>query len=98
MNVLLISRRHVDRIGTRFHSRGIDENGNVSNFVETEQIIETGELIYSFVQIRGSIPLFWKQIINLSYNPVPVIYKDHESNVYQAKVFRWRLLRNTTAF
>lgn len=35
----LISRRNWHKTGTRYHSRGIDRNGNVSNFVETEQIV-----------------------------------------------------------
>ncbi len=26
--------------GTRFHARGIDENGNAANYVETEMIFE----------------------------------------------------------
>lgn len=34
----LISRRHVGRVGTRYFSRGIDLDGNVSNFIETEQV------------------------------------------------------------
>jgi synaptojanin len=47
--------------GTRFNNRGIDETGASANFVETEQIIISKEHLYSFIQIRGSIPLFWKQ-------------------------------------
>ena len=35
--------------GTRFNNRGIDELGNASNFVETEQIIVKNNKIYSFV-------------------------------------------------
>lgn len=34
----LISRRSRFRAGTRYFSRGIDQEGNVSNFNETEQI------------------------------------------------------------
>jgi hypothetical protein len=34
----LISRRSRYRLGTRFKKRGVDENGNVANFVETEQV------------------------------------------------------------
>jgi hypothetical protein len=34
----LISRRNRYRLGTRFRRRGIDDNGNVANFVETEQV------------------------------------------------------------
>ncbi|QGA19398.1 hypothetical protein EYB26_007087 [Talaromyces marneffei] len=35
----LITRRSRHRGGTRYFSRGIDENGNVSNYNETEQIV-----------------------------------------------------------
>ncbi|KAH8428631.1 putative phosphoinositide phosphatase (Sac1) [Aspergillus melleus] len=35
----LITRRSRHRAGTRYFSRGIDENGNVSNYNETEQIV-----------------------------------------------------------
>ncbi len=38
LKLCLISRRNRFRLGTRFKSRGIDDNGNVSNFVETEQV------------------------------------------------------------
>jgi hypothetical protein len=33
----------------------------VANFVETEQIVQMANIVSSFVCIRGSIPLFWKQ-------------------------------------
>lgn len=70
MNWTLISRRGIRRAGTRFNTRGIDHDGNVANFVETEQIIEEpGAIISSFVQIRGSIPLIWSQNINCQYKP-----------------------------
>ncbi|CAG9764063.1 unnamed protein product [Ceutorhynchus assimilis] len=66
----LISRRSVNRAGTRWFRRGIDKSGNVANFVETEQIVESGEGDRaSFVQIRGSIPLFWFQKPDLRYKP-----------------------------
>ena len=35
--------------------------GHVANFVESEQVIYLGEETTSFVQIRGSVPLFWEQ-------------------------------------
>ncbi|KAL7721365.1 Suppressor of actin [Entamoeba marina] len=56
----LISRRDKSRAGMRFSSRGSDMSGNVSNFVETEQIINSNNCITSFVQTRGNIPLVWK--------------------------------------
>jgi phosphatidylinositol 4-phosphatase len=38
-SLTLITRRSRHRAGTRYFSRGIDENGNVSNYNETEQIV-----------------------------------------------------------
>lgn len=51
-----------ERAGTRFHVRGVNDEGHVANFVETEQIIygDQGD-ISSFLQTRGSVPLFWEQ-------------------------------------
>ena len=91
----LITRRSRHRAGTRYFSRGIDENGNVANYNETEQIIilndttrgmagfgcsgmgngkvggHTGaELqVFSFVQTRGSVPVYWAEVNNLQYVP-----------------------------
>jgi len=59
VNLVLISRRRFEMAGTRFNARGIDEDGNAANFVETEMIVEFHKQIYSHVQIRGSMPLFW---------------------------------------
>ena len=57
----LISRLSCRRAGTRFNARGIDDDGNVANFVETETIFCTDQLCFSYVQCRGSVPLFWEQ-------------------------------------
>ncbi|XP_065556168.1 synaptojanin-1-like [Artemia franciscana] len=57
----LISRLSCERVGARFNTRGINDDGQVANFVETEQIIQVGEDLTSFVQIRGSVPTFWEQ-------------------------------------
>ncbi|KAM9316149.1 synaptojanin-2 [Gastrophryne carolinensis] len=59
--VCLISRISCVRAGARFHIRGVDDDGHVSNFVETEQTIYVDNDVSSFVQIRGSVPLFWEQ-------------------------------------
>ncbi len=47
--------------GTRYNSRGIDNNGHVANFVESEQILITPSYLFSFIQIRGSLPFYWEQ-------------------------------------
>lgn len=70
---ILISRRSCLRAGTRFYMRGLDEQGQAANFVETEQIVQFNGSRASFVQTRGSIPLFWSQRPNLKYKPVPQI-------------------------
>ena len=41
--------------------RGVDDNGCVANFVETEQCVVLGNKVSSFLQIRGSVPVFWEQ-------------------------------------
>ncbi|XP_014260133.1 phosphatidylinositide phosphatase SAC1 [Cimex lectularius] len=72
----LISRRSKLRAGSRLFIRGIDPDGNCANFVETEQIVETSTDRASFVQIRGSIPLYWQQWPNLHPKPKPQIIQD----------------------
>ncbi|PWN50510.1 hypothetical protein IE53DRAFT_368846 [Violaceomyces palustris] len=59
--VSLISRLSWKRAGTRFNTRGVDDDGNVANFVETETIFHNDEATYSYNQVRGSVPLFWEQ-------------------------------------
>ncbi|GAA5968165.1 hypothetical protein JCM11641_003755 [Rhodosporidiobolus odoratus] len=57
----LISRLGWKRSGTRFNVRGVDDEGGVANFVETETILRTPDLVFSYVQTRGSVPLFWEE-------------------------------------
>lgn len=58
----IVSRQSSRRAGTRFNSRGIDDQGNVANFVETEIVLwlPSGR-VFSYVQVRGSVPVFWEQ-------------------------------------
>ena len=73
--MVLIARRSRHFAGTRYLKRGLNEEGRVANFVEVEQIIfsqnskDDKALISSFVQIRGSVPLFWTQ------DPNPLVAK-----------------------
>ncbi|XP_038053185.1 synaptojanin-1-like [Patiria miniata] len=58
----LISRLSCERAGTRFNVRGTNDDGQVANFCETEQVIFLDDVnVSSFVQTRGSVPLFWEQ-------------------------------------
>ncbi|XP_015056316.1 phosphoinositide phosphatase SAC8 isoform X1 [Solanum pennellii] len=75
--IALISRRCTRRLGTRMWRRGANLEGDVANFIETEQLLEFEGFRSSFLQIRGSIPLLWEQIVDLSYKPRLNII-DHE--------------------
>ena len=57
----MISRLSWKRAGARFRTRGIDDEGQVANFVETELILATDNVCLSYTQVRGSVPLFWQQ-------------------------------------
>ncbi|KAI8808339.1 SacI homology domain-containing protein [Cladochytrium replicatum] len=80
---ILISRRSRERAGLRYQRRGIDDEGAVANFVETEMRVVTklfGNVHEtSFVQIRGSIPLYWSQAAS-SLKPTPVVERSDEDN------------------
>jgi len=81
----LISRRSRYRAGTRYFTRGIDINGYTANNNETEQIVlfdplpangqnasrgrVDGREKLSYVQTRGSVPVFWAEVNNLRYKP-----------------------------
>ncbi|KAK0261683.1 hypothetical protein B0A54_12392 [Friedmanniomyces endolithicus] len=64
-HMTLISRLSCRRAGTRFNARGVDDDGNVANFVETETLFCTDSLCFSYVQCRGSVPIFWEQASGL---------------------------------
>jgi SacI homology domain/Inositol phosphatase len=69
----LVSRRSRHHAGTRYRTRGIgDGQGSVANYVETEQILLHRGTACSFVQTRGSVPLFWEQRpLKHKLNPKP---------------------------
>ncbi|KAK3383215.1 SacI homology domain-containing protein [Lasiosphaeria ovina] len=65
----VISRLSCKRAGTRFNSRGIDDDGNVANFVETETTYwSPSGVVFSYAQVRGSVPVFWEQQAGLLPN------------------------------
>ena len=76
----VISRRAHARAGTRYNRRGVDEQGKVANYVETEQIVLYHSYALSFVQIRGSIPVFWSQP-GFKYRPPPRIDRSEQENL-----------------
>uniref|UniRef100_A0A8C6SCW5 Inositol polyphosphate-5-phosphatase F n=1 Tax=Neogobius melanostomus TaxID=47308 RepID=A0A8C6SCW5_9GOBI len=89
--VALISRRSRHRAGMRYKRRGVDTEGHVANYVETEQLIHVHSHTLSFVQTRGSVPVFWSQA-GYRYNPRPRVEKgEKETMPYFASHFQEQL-------
>jgi hypothetical protein len=94
----IIARRSRHHAGTRYNRRGISSFGDAANEVETEQIVGIekpwilgGGKYTSFVMLRGSIPLFWRQTNPLSPKPEISIYKKEDDH-FTSKVHFDRLL------
>ncbi|CAB4378561.1 unnamed protein product [Rhizophagus irregularis] len=88
--VTLIARRSRYFAGARFLKRGVNDQGYVANDVETEQIVSEmsttsfhrsglhdNPYYTSYVQHRGSIPLFWSQDVNMAPKPpIEINFRD----------------------
>ena len=77
--ISIVARRNRNYAGMRYLKRGITDDGNVANDVETEQILEEISTtwldrpkISSFIQIRGSIPIYWYQYQTNFYAKPPI--------------------------
>ncbi|KAH7832500.1 putative polyphosphoinositide phosphatase [Monocercomonoides exilis] len=85
-SVALVARRSRHFAGTRFQKRGISERGWVANDVETELVVWDSETatttassrFASFVQHRGSPPVFWAQDADAVLPKPPIIYPKHD--------------------
>ena len=81
LSVSLVARRSVEHAGTRFKTRGVNDDGGAANFVEIEQLVHVqtahASACSSFVQVRGSAPLFWEQR-GKSVNPKPRTTRSEE--------------------
>ncbi|WPK26240.1 hypothetical protein PUMCH_003589 [Australozyma saopauloensis] len=90
--ITIIARRSHHFAGARFLKRGVNNSGNVANEIETEQIVSdvltssfhdskngfyANPRYTSFIQHRGSIPLYWSQDLNrLPKPPIEVTLSD----------------------
>ncbi|XP_077566614.1 polyphosphoinositide phosphatase [Stigmatopora nigra] len=79
VHVTLFARRSSKFAGTRFLKRGANCEGDVANEVETEQIVHDASVMSftagsysSFVQTRGSVPLYWSQDISTMMPKPPI--------------------------
>ncbi|KAF0718026.1 hypothetical protein As57867_001940, partial [Aphanomyces stellatus] len=70
VDFFFFTRRSWHRVGTRFNVRGVDKDGHCANFAETEMLVRKADGgLCSYVQVRGSIPLYWDQMVTLKYMP-----------------------------
>eukprot|EP00697_Spironema_sp_BW2_P012926 gnl/Spiro4/29631_TR14530_c1_g1_i1.p1 gnl/Spiro4/29631_TR14530_c1_g1~~gnl/Spiro4/29631_TR14530_c1_g1_i1.p1 ORF type:complete len:857 (-),score=214.11 gnl/Spiro4/29631_TR14530_c1_g1_i1:17-2587(-) len=90
IKIILIARRSRFYAGARFLKRGICEEGFVANDVECEQIvadctpgIQQHGGYTSFLQMRGSMPMFWSQDPSVLI-PKPVITLYRPDPTYSA--------------
>ncbi|KAG2732219.1 hypothetical protein G9P44_004636 [Scheffersomyces stipitis] len=105
--ITIIARRSHHFAGARFLKRGVNDRGNVANEIETEQIVSdmltssfhdpkfgfyNNARYTSFIQHRGSIPLYWTQDLNkLPKPPIEINLSDpfyqssalHFNNLFQ---------------
>lgn len=81
--LLIVSRRSRERPGLRYQRRGINDLGQVANYVETEQILfvrrSAQTHLFSFTQFRGSIPLYWSQS-PFALKPPPLLERSPAEN------------------
>jgi Phosphoinositide polyphosphatase (Sac family) len=98
VDLIIISRRDKSRCGMRFISRGCDLDGNASNTAETEQIFIVYKKnsydinVFSYSQLRGSIPFIWQQKPSLKWEPKGEIPMESH-NVDVARKHLERLLK-----
>lgn len=94
LRLAILSRVCSKRAGTRYNMRGVDSEGYAANSVETEQILINKEIgnVYSFLQIRGSIPVSWTQYTTLKYDP-PIIIDASISDKMYTKYMESQLKR-----
>lgn len=67
LSLTLLARRSRFFAGPRYLKRGVNDKGQAANEVEVEQIIEDhAGRFASFVQVRGSIPVYWTQVTSVA--------------------------------
>lgn len=97
----LIGRRSNEFAGTRFLKRGANCQGSVANEIETEQIVQDYSVTFlnhtkvsSYVQHRGSVPLFWSQDLSKMVAKPPITLDQRDPYATVAGLhFNWLLKR-----
>lgn len=86
LTLTLIARRSRHFAGTRYLKRGVTSEGFVANDVEVEQILaDTHGRYTSYVQMRGSVPVFWTQVADFKVPRPPVLMKPVDPHYMASK-------------
>ncbi|CAD8165843.1 unnamed protein product [Paramecium octaurelia] len=81
VQVALIAKRSLKAPGTRLAQTGVQKDGSVANFVETTQIVGVANLKCQFKQIRGSVPVFWRESGNLLMKKLELYGTEQENQI-----------------
>ncbi|CAK74411.1 unnamed protein product (macronuclear) [Paramecium tetraurelia] len=93
VQVALIAKRSLKAPGTRLTQTGVQKDGSVANFVETTQIVVVANLKCQFKQIRGSVPVFWRESGNLLMKKLELYGTEQENQIAFINHFN-RLVQN----
>ena len=89
---ILISRRNNANAGIFSTKRGLDENGHAANYVETEHIVIFDKNVSSYVQIRGTAPVYYPNRRRNSDEYSIISYNKHLQELF--KVYKAIMLIN----
>ena len=81
VEITLISRRSCLKGGIADLDWGVDDQGNVGNYVETEQIVHISGTWYSFLQVRGTLPVFSSLLTRSIEATVPAFMRHFEKMI-----------------
>lgn len=93
VSVILIARCSKRYAGARYLKRGVNDDGHVANHVEVEQIVcdelslsldRCRGVFASFVQVRGSVPIYWGHENTLKPKP-PMTFDRVDNNFVATK-------------
>ncbi|CCE65430.1 hypothetical protein TPHA_0L00740 [Tetrapisispora phaffii CBS 4417] len=76
-SITVISRISTESKQNSFALTGVNEDGKITDLIETEVIISTDKFIFSYSQVSANVPLFWEAVESqLRYGKKYKITKD----------------------
>jgi hypothetical protein len=98
LNYILISRKSTLNVGLKKFKKGIDEEGYVANYVETEQILFINKNFFSYVQARGNPPVFYNffdsKNQNEDYDNLLRLFDTYLENILNNQLYKLSFIFN----